>query len=148
MPVQVKRLLLLFGVIVLFFLLARHYLTPDTFGQYGHYRGASLKENADKPIRYVNMKETCVVCHDSIAAVKDSSVHRFINCQTCHGPGYLHADNPTKENITKPHLREFCGTCHSKNPARAKVIKQIDMDEHNPGDECISCHNSHNPVLW
>ena len=148
MPVQVQRLLIAFAIFIALFLVARHFLRPASFGQYGHYRGDALKENEDKPIKYVNMNETCVMCHDSIAAVRDSSVHKSIDCQTCHGPGNLHVEDPQKTNIIKEHSREFCGRCHAKNPARAKIIKQIDIEEHNKEDECITCHNSHNPVLW
>ena len=52
MPPQIKRLLPLFALFIGLFLLVRHLLIPESFGEFGHYRGNSLGENADKPLHY------------------------------------------------------------------------------------------------
>jgi len=145
MPLQVKRLLLVFGFFIGSMIVLIHFLTPDSFYQFGHYRGKALDEISNHEAKYVDVK-SCAMCHDSIAAVKDSSFHKSINCETCHGPGYKHIEDPEKNKMDKPQDREFCIICHAKNPARPqKEIKQIDAVEHNKGEVCITCHNPHKP---
>ena len=52
MPVQLKTLLPLFAVFIILFLIARHFLIPDSFGKYGHYRADTIDETAALPIFY------------------------------------------------------------------------------------------------
>ena len=90
----------------------------------------------------------CATCHTDISNIKSIGVHKKINCQTCHGPGIKHADDPTKNKLEKPSEREFCGKCHAKNIARStSVIRQIDLTKHNVGSKCIKCHNPHSPEI-
>ncbi len=144
MPKHILRLIILFVIVIGLFLVARQFLIPESFGEYGHYRANSIEENANHDIKYVDRAE-CAECHDDIAALKQGGPHKNINCQTCHGPGNLHIEDPTPENIVKETEREFCGRCHNKNAARAKLIKQIDINEHNIESKCIECHNPHEP---
>ena len=62
MPAQLRRLIPLFILFIGIFLLIRHFLVPDTFGQYGHYRGNSLEENASLETVYADV-EDCKACH-------------------------------------------------------------------------------------
>jgi len=144
MPEQLKRLLPLFAIFVILFLIVRHLLTPDSFGQYGHYRGDALKENANKELIYTT-KEECFECHSDIAELVEADVHFEISCLSCHGPGLEHVNNPEADNIEKDGSREFCGRCHSINPARStNMIFQVDIKEHYPERKnCIDCHNPH-----
>jgi len=48
MPAQLNRILLLFIAFIGLFLLVRHFLIPESFGQYGHYRGESLNDIASR----------------------------------------------------------------------------------------------------
>ncbi|VAW19865.1 hypothetical protein MNBD_BACTEROID01-590 [hydrothermal vent metagenome] len=144
MPKHILRLIILFMIVIGLFLVARHFLIPESFGKYGYYRADSIEENADHDIKYVDRAE-CAACHDDIAALKQGGPHKNINCQTCHGPGNLHIEDPTPENILKETERELCGRCHNKNAARPKFIKQIDINEHNIESKCIECHNPHEP---
>ncbi len=145
MPIHVKRLILVFALFVGIMIVLIQLLTPKSFKQFGHYRGDALKEIADKEPKYVG-SQTCAMCHDSLSTVKDSSFHKSINCETCHGPGNKHAEDPVLNKIEKPVGRAFCIRCHAKNPARPeKIIKQINAIEHNKGEVCITCHNPHNP---
>jgi len=50
MPVQLKTLLPLFAVFILLFLVARHFLIPESFGKYGHYRANAIDEIEAFPI--------------------------------------------------------------------------------------------------
>ncbi|MCL6102482.1 MAG: hypothetical protein M1292_08330 [Bacteroidetes bacterium] len=132
-------------VIVSLFLLLKHALTPDSFGQYGHYRGKALNEIAALPIHYVGSK-SCVSCHDTIVTMKSEGYHSDLACEGCHGAAYKHIENPKTEKLIKPDSREFCGKCHSINKARPeKAITQQNIQGHNPGKKCVICHNPHQP---
>ncbi len=150
MPTHIKRLIFVFAFILVLMLFLKYYFTPKSFGEYGHYRAAALKEIAEKEPKYADAKD-CAMCHDSIANLKSQGEHKSINCQTCHGPGYLHENDPSPSNIEIPqkeNIRKFCTRCHAKNASRPQnVIRQVDAIEHNKGEVCITCHNPHNPWL-
>ena len=143
MPKQVSRLLIVFGVFVVAFFVARHFLVPESFGELGHYRANALEDISKLEPKYMGIA-TCVDCHDSIAKVKEKGNHKTQNCETCHGPGYKHEGDPS-EKLEKPTAKEFCLKCHSKNASRPKFLKQIISKEHNPETNCIECHNPHQP---
>jgi hypothetical protein len=144
-PPQLKRLALAFAIFISLFLLVRNMLVPATFGQYGHYRGASLAENADHENHFAGQK-ACLECHQDIEDIKLTDVHSNIRCETCHGPGQKHITSGEAADIFKPGSREFCGNCHQKNAAkRLTTIVQIDLNVHNTGKNCIECHNPHKP---
>ena len=147
MPSQLKSLLPLLVVFILIFLIARHFLVPESFGKYGHYRANSMDEIAALPINYAG-KEDCIACHDKEATMLASDVHSALACEVCHGPGAKHADDPESNKLMKPGTRKDCGKCHSINPARRiEVIDQIDIKAHHPEREnCIDCHNPH--AVW
>ncbi len=144
-PPQLKRLALAFAIFISLFLLVRHLLVPDTFGEYGHYRGASLIDNAQPEIHYAG-QQACFDCHQDIEDQKAQDVHSGIHCETCHGPGQKHVVSGDAADIFKPSGREFCGSCHEKNAARrTNTVFQIDLAKHNTGKNCIECHNPHQP---
>ena len=144
MPTQLKRLIPLFALFIGAFLLIRHLLVPDTFGQYGHYRGASLDEISSIDIVYADV-EDCRMCHDEVKEKVESGSHAGLSCLICHGPGYTHANDPQVGNIEKSSGREFCGRCHDIHPARPEsMIHQIDIETHNDEfEDCIDCHHPH-----
>jgi len=147
MPQQLKRLLIAFLIFTSLFLVVRHFLVPKDFGKYGHYNPAALKNNESHEVKFIDPKE-CATCHYDIDTLKISGSHKDINCQTCHGPGYKHIEDPTKNVLIKPTERAFCGKCHEKNAARSgKTIKQQDLSTHNPGSKCVECHNPHKPNM-
>ncbi|MCX6270471.1 MAG: cytochrome c3 family protein [Bacteroidetes bacterium] len=142
---QIKRLGLAFAIFICLFLVARHLLVPKTFGDKGHFRAASIEDNAAMPMKYAG-KEGCIGCHDDMIEKKAASPHAKINCETCHGPCLQHTLAPDTVKPLKPKGREFCGKCHSRNIARStKNIVQIDLKEHNPEQICTECHNPHDP---
>ena len=51
-PPHLKRFALAFTLFISVFLIIRHFLVPETFGQYGFYRGASLGEIEQAPVKY------------------------------------------------------------------------------------------------
>jgi len=145
-PPQLSRLALAFAIFISLFLMLRHFLVPDTFGEYGHYRGASLIDNAQPEIHYSGQK-ACFECHQDIEDLKKQDAHKEIHCETCHGPGQKHVLSGESADILKPTSREFCGRCHDMNAAKQKsVIKQIDLKKNNVGKNCLECHNPHQPL--
>jgi hypothetical protein len=144
-PPQLTRLALAFAIFISLFLLLRHFLIPDTFGQYGHYRGASLIDNAQPEIHFSG-QQACFECHQDVEDKKLQDVHSEIHCETCHGPGQKHVLSSDKADILKPSGREFCGQCHALNAAKQKsAVVQVDLNKHNIGKNCIECHNPHQP---
>lgn len=145
MPVQLRRILLVFAFFIALMLILRYFLKPKTFGELGHYRASALVDIAAKEPKFINTDD-CAMCHDSIAKMKGDGNHKQINCQTCHGSGNKHVNEPEKNEMIRSKERAFCIKCHEKNAARPKnIIKQVDAAEHNKGEECVSCHNPHKP---
>lgn len=144
-PKHLRRLIMAFVIFITLFLIARHFLVPDTFGENGPYRAASLIDNANIEMHYSGQK-ACLDCHQDIEDLKAQDVHSTIHCETCHGPGLKHIESADATDILKPGGREFCGSCHLKNAAkRETAIAQVDLKEHNTGKNCIECHNPHQP---
>ena len=143
MPPQVLRLVLLTIGIVGSYLVARAILTPQSFGEYGWYRGAALTELASHDRVYAGAK-SCEECHSEQQAVLLSNAHKTLSCEGCHGPSQSHADNPD----LKPEILNYshCVRCHEANPSRPKWHKQIVAKSHYPGDACTECHLPHHPA--
>lgn len=144
MPVQVKRLLLVFVFFIAISISLKIFLTPESFGEYGHYRGKALVEISGKEAKYIQMDD-CAMCHDSIAELKSSGLHESLQCEICHGPGNKHIEDESNK-MAIPEEGQFCMRCHTINAASPKeVIKQVDALEHADGEDCITCHNPHEP---
>ena len=144
-PPQIKHLLVSFTIFVAIFLLARRAMVPDSYGEYGHYRGNSLGENAIKGVKYAG-HEACFECHQDVADMKEMDLHDVISCESCHGPGFKHVQEPELVDMTLNKERAFCGLCHALNFSKpADVIFQIDLKEHYIDKNCIDCHNPHSP---
>lgn len=169
MPQHIKRLILVFVVFIILFLIVQHILKPASFGKLGHYRELSIHENSIKPVRYAGAVN-CVNCHDSIHLIKAEGFHARLNCEVCHGPGLKHAlyaggfagkQIPDSLILTKPGERKDCALCHEINAARIKIlfdtinntmVKQVNVMEHNlmskktnKEKKCVLCHNPHQP---
>jgi predicted CXXCH cytochrome family protein len=80
-----------------------------------HSHAWETLENAGKQFHL-----NCVGCHvtgyeqpggvcrlDKVAGRED------VGCESCHGPGSLHAEEPSAENILARPGRELCVTCHN-----------------------------------
>jgi len=144
MPPQLKTLIPLFALFIILFLVARYFLVPASFGEVGHYRFNSIAENAEQPLHYAG-REACAECHDDKAIEMESDMHAGLSCETCHGPGMIHYDEPEAGQLIIPDQRNFCGKCHAYNLTREGIITMIDLEVHNPDKKCIECHNPHLP---
>ena len=69
--------------------------------------------------------------------------HKSLACESCHGPGEAHADDPRKDNIDRSSYAA-CIRCHEANPSRPKWHKQIVSKNHYTG-KCTECHVPHSP---
>ena len=121
-------------------LIVRAQLIPETFGLYGRYRGASVQEIMDTPVKYVGV-ETCksAGCHEEEWKEWRESVHKNVACENCHGPGVEHSrpdadpeNRPkifgTKDLMAKSH--DLCLSCHAKTPGRPDTFPQVEFAEH------------------
>ena len=168
MPQQIRRLLVAFTIFIALFLFFRFMMIPKSFGDFGHYRGQSLEDNAAKPLQYAG-NTACIKCHKSVVEEKSRGHHAGLACESCHGPALkhaMHADTvphaklPDSLLLGKPTERKDCALCHNRNLARMKfrndtvnisMIKQVDVMKHNLVDKsnetlkCIDCHFPHDP---
>ncbi len=96
--------------------------------------------------------ETCAGCHEDQANWLKGSVHDEAvtaksyergGCESCHGPGSIHAENPSKENILtfsteSPDRRSnACLSCHAKKPG----LRDFHRTKHRINRvSCDQCH--------
>ncbi len=104
---------------------------------------------------YVGM-DTCAACHEKEAKAFKKSAHaRLIaktknaeaqGCETCHGPGSLHADAETKADkhatVINPEKNpETCYKCHLDKKASFSLQYHHPVPEGKMG--CADCHDPH-----
>lgn len=144
MPKQLRILILLFAIFIVVFIGIRRLLVPESFGQYGHYRGEALNEIAAQEPVFAGT-QACIDCHSDIYEMLLSDQHANLSCEVCHGPGLKHTDSMEASDIFIQRGRDLCGRCHALNPARPMdVIFQVDVAEHNiEFENCVDCHNPH-----
>ena len=146
MPPQIVRLVLLTIAIVGSYLVARYFLTPPSFGQYGWYRGQALEELASRD-RVFAGKSACEECHSEAVSKLAKAEHKTLACEGCHGPCQAHADKPDVTEFNPPKLGySVCLRCHEANPSRPKWHKQIIIKTHYTGQKCTECHVPHQPL--
>jgi hypothetical protein len=141
LPPQILRLVLLTLAIVGSYLVARAFLTPPSFGQYGWYRGAALGEIAARPPVFAG-KQACDECHSDILHQLAADAHKTLSCEACHGVSREHCDNP--DILPVKATGSYCLRCHEANPARPAWLKQIVVKDHY-GPKCSECHLPHQP---
>ena len=69
--------------------------------------------------------------------------HKSLSCETCHGPGRAHVENPA-EKLPKLDMG-LCVRCHQASPSRPKWLHQINLHNHYTGNVCTECHVPHQP---
>ncbi len=141
LPPQLVRLVLLTLAIVVGYFVARYYMTPESFGQYGFYRGASLTEHANRPLTFAG-QESCRECHQEVLQQVAQFEHNTLGCETCHGPAVDHAMNPDASLIKIDD--DSCLRCHRSDPSKPPWLRQIPEDDHY-GEGCKECHTPHQP---
>src|SRR5437879_935770 len=142
MPPQLSRLMLLaIGIVVVYFI-ARYFLTPMSFRQYGWYRGDALAEIAAREPVFAG-KKACDECHSDEYQKVAKFEHKTVSCESCHGVGRAHADN--QDVAIAKFAFSRCVRCHEADPSRPKWLKQISTRSHYTGQKCTECHLPHQP---
>ncbi len=146
---HVLRPLYVILAMVALILAARTLMVPKDFGihergyMYSWYRKANVEDWKNFPVKYQG-RDYCQDCHAEPFQQIRSSPHAIIECENCHGPAVDHPSNPQKLSIDRS--RELCLRCHTDLPyptSRRAGIRGIDPDGHNPGLECVACHEPH-----
>jgi len=140
------RLVLLFVVGILVFVVARAVFVPADFGELGHYRAGALADIRARPPLYAG-RAACAACHAEVAKAKAAGKHARVGCESCHGPLGAHAAAPKSARAERPAAVPLCSRCHTANQAKPKGFPQVDPPEHSQGAACIECHNPHAPSL-
>jgi DmsE family decaheme c-type cytochrome len=100
--------------------------------------------------------ETCLTCHEEQIRGYGDTMHgrrdhprapgAMQGCETCHGPGSVHVDDPEVPGMIKAFLREpprdaneTCVTCHTRGDhalweGSAHEVRNL---------ACVSCHSVH-----
>ena len=143
-PPQIIRLLLVTAGILLSYYVARLFLIPESFGKYGWYRADVLQEYQTLPVTYGGAAN-CAECHTDVAEMKMKGGHKWIACESCHGPLAAHA---TDQSVMPKKMldRNFCVRCHEQNPSRPAGLPQVVSAEHSQGLTCMDCHIPHIPA--
>lgn len=140
-------LLLLTLAIVGSYRIARHYLTPPSFGEFGWYRGAALKEIASRKPSYGGRK-ACDECHADEIKTAAGAEHKTVSCEACHGASQAHADDPDG-HVPAKLADNLCIRCHEANPSRPAWLQQIVVAGHyqskTGSQHCTDCHEPHQP---
>ncbi|MFZ2301293.1 MAG: c-type cytochrome [Gallionella sp.] len=154
---HIVRLLTLIAVIATVALTAKFLARQDTFYQYGHYRGASVAQIAEKLPMHQG-SAACQSCHKEIYAEWSSGIHQKahrdnkvvgtviksgVNCEVCHnGPAGNH---PSKEQM-KLSFEDQVTTIthkHEKHPANMPARNLM----RDPEDMRILCTNCHEKMI-
>ncbi len=146
MQTHLKRAFTLLAIVIIAFIFVRSIAVPDSFGEYGWYRGDSVGEIRSLPVEHAG-SPTCgeVDCHNTLYSIWSQSRHKTVNCETCHGPSEKHVGNVRIMPEPADDSRDFCGLCHYKRVARPDEFPQIDPEIHGENLRCAYCHNPHKP---
>jgi DmsE family decaheme c-type cytochrome len=100
--------------------------------------------------------ESCLGCHDEQRNGYERTLHHAAGdprsplakqgCETCHGPGSRHADDPDHVDVVKNYknmsatdINESCTSCHNRGEHAL-----WDGSQHERRDlSCINCHSMH-----
>ena len=90
-------------------------------------------------------KKACEECHSDEYQKLLKHEHKSLSCESCHGPGEAHVENPDNPDVKMAVLHySLCLRCHEANPSRPKWHKQIVSKNHYAG-KCTECHMPHSP---
>ena len=144
MPKHIVRLILLIVAILVVAVIAKPFLTVDSYYRFGHYRANSVAEIAAQEPVYQTPRY-CQGCHTERRAQWSAGSHKTVICEVCHGPAQGHPQNgklPIPTDTVK-----LCTQCHEAMPGRPKTQPQIQVAEHSGGQQCTICHNPHSPKI-
>lgn len=151
---HVFRVFISLVVVIVGLVLGRSFFVPDSWGEYGTYRGDNLAEQKAFPIRHAG-DDACAKCHKEQGDTRALGAHKTVRCEVCHAPMSTHAtvDEKTAEMRVQKTV-ELCATCHRRLNARPETFPQVDLRQHVEGwgmkygeGVCFTCHsNPHKPL--
>ena len=144
-------LLLIVGAVAL--VLGRSLFVPETWGQYGHYRGGAVLDHK-APIPRHGGNESCAACHEDEFEEVMEAGHASLACESCHAPLSVHAANDEKwADMPIRRNADLCLLCHERLDGRPADHPQINRRQHveEEGGEmgpesCFDCHEVHAPI--
>ncbi|HEB65151.1 MAG TPA: hypothetical protein ENJ02_06390 [Chloroflexi bacterium] len=110
----------------------------------------------------------CGVCHttgynpeghqDDLPGMIGTWAFPGIQCEECHGPGSLHAENPYGVRVRVETSSELCGECHLRGDP-ADINAKGGFEQHHEQYEdllnskhfaisCITCHDPHASAIY
>ncbi len=133
--------------VLVIFAFVRQLMIPESFGEYGRYRGASVGEVAGRDINFAGGgNKNCESCHPGNVQALAQGEHKSLDCQSCHGPAAKHLKNPAARDLAVKGDAELCGACHRDIAGRSKErIATVKLQMHSGGVECARCHDPHQP---
>lgn len=140
------RLAVVIAIALVAFVVLRTLVVPRSFGQYGHYRGASIAEAAARPIAFAG-HDTCEACHTDVVDQKKQGRHVVVPCEACHEPQAKHADDPASVKPPKLDTALVCSRCHEANSAKPKAFPQVATADHSGGLAGDTFHQPHRPKI-
>jgi len=144
-PEQVTRIAAVGAIIAAGAVGVRFYFVPQSYFSREVHQQTTVAREIAKPISFAGSLE-CRDCHDDVTAKMDRGYHKTLGCESCHGPGTGHVDDPEGVKVFSPRDRKFCPVCHAYDSARPTGFPQITVNSHNPRQPCIKCHSPHDPV--
>jgi cytochrome c553 len=144
MPKHIFRLVSLILGFLVVAIVAKPFLTVDSYYKFGHYRANSVSEiAAQEPV--LQTARYCEGCHNARHAQWSAGSHKSVTCEICHGPAQGHPQNG-KLPIPKDAVK-LCTLCHEAMPGRPRTQPQIQVAQHSGGQQCTVCHNPHSPKI-
>ena len=146
------RLGALLIVFIVGFLVIKELATPSSWNYEVWYRGASLTEDANKPMLH-GSNDSCRTCHEEVVKETRKLKHKNLSCEGCHGPLGIHVRGEEKiadaEVINKS--RWQCLNCHAELISKPDDFPQFtdEVDKHTTlveGETCLKCHDAHDPT--
>ena len=143
LPHHITRLIIVFilciaGVVFVYSAI------PNSFTDRDLHKTLTVERESAKDISFAR-ESVCAECHEDEYALVNSSYHRNVSCQVCHGPAQAHTQD---EAITPsaPRERKLCPVCHLYDSSRPTGFPQINPNTHNPVAPCFNCHDPHDPT--
>jgi hypothetical protein len=113
------------------------------------------------------LKYDCGACHttgykptghqDDMEGIVGAWAEPGIQCEACHGPGSLHAQNPYGIALKIDRDSEACGRCHRRGDVTSINAKGGFIEHHEQYEElyqskhialdCVVCHDPHTGVV-
>ncbi|MDH5638520.1 MAG: hypothetical protein OEZ04_08515 [Nitrospinota bacterium] len=163
-PRHLKRALWIIAFLFVAGNVIRFSVVPESFGQYGDFRGAHLaEERARHPIH--RGSDICGECHDERLEEKNNGAHGPVPCENCHFQPYAgdedHPEAHPEVSQSPDRSQRACLICHQFFPSRPSAFPQVaKFSEHIATNAlklkkehvgahtlCVHCHNPHNPKI-